>query len=139
LPEKAPVYLMGVGFPEDLVEAVHRGVDLFDCVVPTRNARNGTVFTGRGKLVIKNAQYAEDSRPVEEDCPCYGCQNFSRAYLRHLFLARELLAYRLLTLHNLAYFVRLMDQMRKAVREGIFLTFRKRFFAQQEHEEGEND
>ena len=116
LPEDKPVYLMGVGTPGDLVDAVMSGVDMFDCVMPTRNARNGTLFTGRGKLVIKNARYADDERPVDENCRCYTCSHFSRAYLRHLFMAKELLAYTLNTIHNLYYYSRLMEDMRQAIR-----------------------
>jgi len=129
LPEERPVYLMGVGTPEDIVEAVMRGVDMFDCVMPTRNARNGTLFTGKGKIVIKNARYAEDERPVEEGCGCYTCSRFSRAYLRHLFMAREILAYRLNTVHNLYYYVRLMDRIRKALREDSLPGFCENFYS----------
>jgi queuine tRNA-ribosyltransferase len=117
LPDDKPVYLMGVGTPEDIVDAVMSGVDMFDCVMPTRNARNGTLFTSRGKLTIKNACYTDDERPVDENCRCYTCAHFSRAYLRHLFMAKELLAYRLNTIHNLYYYSRLMEEMRQAIRE----------------------
>ncbi len=117
LPENKPVYLMGVGAPEDLVKAVMLGVDMFDCVMPTRNARNGTLFTARGKLTIKNARYVDDERPVDENCRCYTCSSFSRAYLRHLFMAREILAYRLNTIHNLYYYTHLMAEMRQAIKE----------------------
>ena len=103
LPKDRPRYLMGVGTPPDLVEAVARGVDLFDCVLPTRNARNGQLFTAHGALTIKQARYAADPRPPDEECACYTCRTFTRAYLRHLFVARELLAYRLLSLHNLHF------------------------------------
>ena len=129
LPEKYPVYLMGIGAPEDLVESVARGVDMFDCVMPTRNARNGTLFTSEGKLVIKNAKYAEDSKPVETGCNCYTCRNFSRAYLRHLFMSRELLSYRLNTIHNLYYIQQLMENIRSAIYSGTFSEFRKNFFS----------
>jgi len=132
IPDAFPVYLMGVGSPEDLVEAVSRGVDLFDCVMPTRNARNGTLFTSWGRIVIKNAQYARDQGPIDPDCTCYTCRTFTRAYLRHLFLARELLAYRLLTLHNLTYYLGLMDEMRNAVGEGRFDAFKKAFHSRRE-------
>jgi queuine tRNA-ribosyltransferase len=118
---------MGVGTPEDLVEAVSLGVDLFDCVLPTRNARNGMLFTTRGRLNIKNSSYAEDERPIEPGCGCYTCQRFSRAYLRHLFLARELLVYRLLTLHNLHYYLHLMAAMREAIDRGSFAAWRRGF------------
>ncbi len=127
LPAGRPRYVMGVGKPEDLVEAVARGVDMFDCVLPTRNARNGQCFTADGPLVIKHARHARDPRPVEEGCPCYGCRTVSRAYLRHLFLADEILAHRLLTLHNVHFFLRLMGEMRAAIAERAFGPFRTRF------------
>ena len=120
---------MGVGKPEDLVEAVARGVDMFDCVLPTRNARNGQAFTADGPLTIKQARHARDPEPLQADCACYGCRRFSRAYLRHLFVSGELLAYRLLTVHNLHYFLGLMADLRAAVAEGRFEPFRARFFA----------
>lgn len=129
LPVRRPRYLMGVGKPDDLMEAVARGVDLFDCVLPTRNARNGQCFTADGPLTIKQAQNAQDPRPLAEDCVCYACRRFSRAYLRHLFVSDELLAYRLLTLHNVTFFCRLMTAMREAIAEGAFAAFRTRFFA----------
>jgi queuine tRNA-ribosyltransferase len=129
LPEDRPRYLMGVGKPPDLVEAVARGVDLFDCVLPTRNARNGQLFTAQGVLAIKNARYASDPAPPDPGCACYTCRNFSRAYLRHLYLARELLAPRLLTLHNLAFYQTLMAEMRAAVADGSFRAFSARFLA----------
>lgn len=132
LPGKRPVYLMGVGTPEDIVEAVRRGVDMFDCVMPTRNARNGSLFTSRGKLTIKNARYAKDDRPIDEDCRCYTCTRFSRAYLRHLFMAREILAYRLNTIHNLYYYASLMEGMQKAIQEDFFAKFCKDFYAKRE-------
>lgn len=127
-PAARPRYLMGVGKPEDLVEAVARGVDLFDCVLPTRNARNGQCFTADGPLAIKHARYARDAQPLEADCPCYACRRFSRAYLRHLFVSDELLAYRLLTLHNVRFFLGLMERMREAIAAGAFGPFRARFF-----------
>ncbi len=130
LPEDKPVYLMGVGKPEDIVEAALLGVDMFDCVMPTRNARNGTLFTRKGKVVIKNAQYADDTGPVEEDCGCYTCSHFSRAYLRHLFMAREILAYRLNTIHNLSYYTRLMSEIREAIRNNSLEAFRNTFYQQ---------
>ena len=128
LPEDKPRYLMGVGTPEDLVEGVARGVDMFDCVLPTRNGRNGMAFTAGGKVVIKNAAYTRDPRPLEEGCGCDACRHYSRAYLRHLFLAREILAYRLLTLHNLYYYLHLMADVRQAVAEGRFAAFRREFY-----------
>jgi queuine tRNA-ribosyltransferase len=129
LPADRPRYLMGVGKPEDLVEAVARGVDMFDCVLPTRNARNGQVFTAAGPVVITHARHTRDPGPLEEGCACYGCRTFSRAYLRHLFVSRELLAYRLLSLHNVHFFLRLVSDMRRAIADGAFEPFRARFFA----------
>ncbi len=129
LPAEQPRYLMGVGKPEDLVEAVERGVDMFDCVLPTRNARNGQCFTADGPVVIKQSRYTRDPAPLDERCTCYACRGFSRAYLRHLFLSEELLAYRLLSLHNVHFFLRLVGDMRRAIAEGDFAGFRSRFFA----------
>jgi queuine tRNA-ribosyltransferase len=128
LPFERPRYLMGVGKPEDLIDAVVRGVDLFDCVLPTRNARNGQCFTSEGPLVIKQAQHARDSRPLDEGCACYTCRRFSRAYLRHLFVSEELLVYRLLTLHNLHFFLSLMAAMRAAISVGTLGRLRAQFF-----------
>ena len=118
LPADRPRYLMGVGKPEDLVEAVARGVDMFDCVLPTRNARNGQAFTADGPLSIKQARFASDPAPLDGDCACYACRRFSRAYLRHLWMAQELLAYRLLSLHNLHFFGRLMASDARGHRGG---------------------
>jgi queuine tRNA-ribosyltransferase len=118
LPAHQPRYLMGVGKPQDLLRAVRAGVDLFDCVLPTRNARNGFLFTSTGRVVIKNAQYRTDERPLDASCDCYTCQHHSRAYLRHLFLAGELLGLHLNTLHNVTYYLRLMAQFRQAIRTG---------------------
>ena len=129
LPKHKPRYLMGVGSPDCLVEGVARGVDMFDCVLPTRIARNGTVFVPEGKLVIRNAQYAEDFRPLDENCDCYACRNFSRAYIRHLIKANEILGFRLTTIHNLHYLLKLMADMRKAIEEERFDKFYKDFFA----------
>ena len=120
LPENKVRYLMGIGKPSDIVEAVAKGVDLFDCVIPTRNGRNGNVFTNKGKIVIKNAQYSNDNSPLDEECGCYTCTNFSRAYLRHIFLAGELLSHRLLTLHNLYYYATLMKRIRESIVQGKF-------------------
>jgi queuine tRNA-ribosyltransferase len=128
LPVERPRYLMGVGKPEDLVEAVARGVDMFDCVLPTRNARNGQVFTPDGPLTLKQARWTRDPAPLQADCPCHACRRFSRAYLRHLFMAQELLVYRLLSLHNLHFFLGLMAAMRAAIAAGAFGPFRTRFF-----------
>jgi queuine tRNA-ribosyltransferase len=118
LPEGRPRYLMGVGRPEDILDAVRAGYDMFDCVIPTRNGRNGTLFTSRGKLSIKRAEFASDSRPLDEACGCYTCRNFSRAYLRHLFMAGEILASQLNSLHNLYFYHRLMERCRDALRAG---------------------
>ena len=120
LPTDKPRYLMGLGKPEDIVTAVSMGVDLFDCVIPTRNARNGTLFTSRGKLVIKNAQFTEDERPIDESCECYTCRTFSRAYLRHLYIAKEIVVLRLLTTHNLFYYAELMKGIRSSILDGDF-------------------
>jgi len=128
LPANRARYLMGVGKPEDLVEAVARGVDMFDCVLPTRNARNGQAFTAEGPLTIKQARFTRDAQPLDASCPCYACRSFSRAYLRHLFMAQELLAYRLLSLHNVTFFAGLMRTMREAVKASTFGAFRTRFF-----------
>jgi queuine tRNA-ribosyltransferase len=129
VPAGQPRYLMGVGKPEDLVEAVARGVDMFDCVLPTRNARNGQAFTADGPVTLKQARYARAAAPLDAECACYACRRFSRAYLRHLFMAGELLAYRLLTLHNVTFFLRLMREMRSAIAAGVFGPFQTRFFA----------
>jgi len=130
LPADRPRYLMGVGRPEDLVESVARGIDMFDCVMPTRNARNGHYFTATGTVRVRNAQYERDLRPIEEGCDCYACRNgFSRAYLRHLDRCNEMLAPMLGTLHNLRYYQRLMAQMREAIGQGTFAAFRESFYA----------
>lgn len=130
LPAERPRYLMGVGTPEDLVEAVARGVDMFDCVLPTRNARNGMALTRFGRVVIKNAEHAASPLPLDEACGCYTCQHYSRAYLRHLYVAREILAYRLLTLHNVFYYLELMAEMRHSLAQGTFAAFRQEFYRQ---------
>ena len=127
MPRDAPRYLMGVGTPEDLVEAVARGVDMFDCVLPTRNGRTGQAFTSRGKLNIKNAQFANDARPLDESCGCSVCRRHSRAYLRHLYTTGEMLASILLTHHNLAFFLDTMRGVRQAIRSGDFPKFRREF------------
>ena len=129
LPRQKPRYLMGVGMPDDLVGCVAQGVDMFDCVIPTRNGRNGTLFTSKGKLVVKNAAYANQFIPPDPDCDCYTCRHFTRAYLRHLFQAGELLGPRLATLHNIHFFTRLMTQMRAAIREGGFTEWREGFLS----------
>ncbi|ABY92746.1 tRNA guanosine(34) transglycosylase Tgt [Thermoanaerobacter brockii subsp. lactiethylicus] len=128
LPENKPRYLMGVGSPDDLIEGVIRGVDMFDCVLPTRIARNGTVFTSKGKLIVRDAPYAEDFSPLDEECDCYTCKNYSRAYIRHLFKANEILAARLATIHNLYFLIKLMERIREAIRQDRLLEFKKQFF-----------
>jgi len=128
LPEERPRYLMGVGMPEDLLECVIRGIDMFDCVIPTRHARTGWLFTTFGRVVIKNAQYARDESPIDPACDCTTCRHFSRAYLRHLFMAQETLALRLNTIHNLHYYLRLMEQIRQAIREGRLMQYREEFY-----------
>lgn len=128
LPEDRPRYIMGVGTPEDLVELAGLGADMFDCVMPTRNARNGQLFTGCGTINICNARFREDVGPVDPDCGCYTCRNFSLAYLRHLYTAREILAYRLNTIHNVHYYVNLVKGMRRAILGGTFDQFKKAFY-----------
>jgi queuine tRNA-ribosyltransferase len=128
LPEDRPRYLMGVGMPEDLLECVIRGVDMFDCVIPTRHARTGWLFTSFGRVVIKNAQYAKDESPIDPACDCYTCRHFSRAYLRHLFMAHEILGLRLNTIHNLHYYLRLMEQIRLAIHAGRLMQYRDEFY-----------
>jgi queuine tRNA-ribosyltransferase len=121
---------MGVGTPEDLIESIARGVDMFDCVLPTRNGRNGQAFTSRGKLNIKNARFATDMRPLDEQCSCSVCTRHSRAFIRHLYLAGEMLASILLTHHNLAFFLDTMRRVRQAIRSGQFAKFRREFTEQ---------
>jgi len=129
LPKDKPRYLMGVGTPLDLVTCVKNGVDMFDCVLPSRTARNALLFTSEGKLTIKNARYARDQRPVDPNCSCYTCRNFSRAYLRHLFVAEELVAMRLNTLHNLHFFLNLMNDARAAIENDRYGDFLREFHA----------
>ncbi len=129
MPWQKPRYLMGVGAAEDIVEAVFRGVDLFDCVLPTRIARNGALLTPDGRINMRNAQHAEDHRPVQEDCGCYTCRTFSRAYLRHLYKAGEITALRLGTIHNVYFMLELMRQIRAAIGAGQLAGFRERFLA----------
>ncbi len=128
LPQDRPRYVMGVGTPENLVEAVARGADMFDCVMPTRNARNGVLFTSFGKISIKQARFIEDEMPLDPECSCYVCRNYSRAYLRHLYQSNEILASVLNTTHNLYYYLRLMESMRDAISVGSFKTFREEFY-----------
>lgn len=128
LPVDKPRYLMGVGKPEDLINGIESGIDMFDCVMPTRNGRKGAVFTRDGMKIVKNASFKEDSIPIDPECDCYTCRNFSRAYLRHLFKASEILGMRLASLHNLHFYVNLMKQARKAITEDKFSTFKNDFF-----------
>jgi queuine tRNA-ribosyltransferase len=128
LPQDRPRYVMGVGTPENLVEAVSRGADMFDCVMPTRNARNGVLFTSFGKLSIKQARFVEDQGPIDPECSCYVCRNYSRAYLRHLYQSNEILASVLNTTHNLYYYLHLMQSMRDAIGAGTFTAFREEFY-----------
>ncbi len=120
MPAALPRYLMGVGYPEDLIEAIRRGVDLFDCVAPTRNGRNGTAFTSRGRVNVKVARFAEDIGPLDPECDCPCCADYSRAYLRHLFVCDELLGLRLLSLHNVRFLVKLTRLARRAILDGQF-------------------
>ncbi len=129
IPDHCPKYIMGVGTPENLVELVGMGADMFDCVLPTRNARNGQLFTRTGNINICNSRYKFDTGPIDDNCSCYTCRNYSRAYLRHLYLCRELLVYRLNTIHNIHYFVDLMTSLRKAIEENRFEQFKKDFYA----------
>ena len=129
MPKDKPRYLMGVGTPEDLIENIERGVDMFDCVMPTRNARNGTLFTSFGKFNIKNAQYKDDDQSIDETCDCYTCKNFSRAYLNHLYRAGEITYFRLGTIHNIHYYLSLMKQARNAILNDNWDEFKKDFYA----------
>ena len=128
LPDHLPRYIMGVGTPEDIVELVDMGADMFDCVMPTRNARNGQLFTHTGTINICNSRFKYDTNPIDEVCGCYTCQHYSRAYLRHLYMARELLAYRLNTIHNLYYYLNLVKQIRSAIQADRFKAFKTDFY-----------
>ncbi len=127
LPEENPRYLMGVGIPEDIIQAVESGIDMFDCVVPTRYGRNGTAFTSRGKLTVRNASFSEDFTPLDPACDCYACKNFTRAYLRHLFNTEEILGLELVSLHNIHFFLKMMRDIREAVSQDKFNEFKKDF------------
>jgi queuine tRNA-ribosyltransferase len=129
LPAQKARYAMGLGTPPQMIEMVARGIDMFDCVLPTRLARNGTAFTEHGTIALKNAGFAEDPGPIEEGCACYACRNFSRAYLRHLIKAEEILGLRLVSLHNLHFYLHLLRRARTAIREGHFAAFRRSFVA----------
>ena len=126
-PVNMPRYLMGVGSPDCLVEGVLRGIDMFDCVLPTRIARNGTAFTSKGKVVVRNGKYKEDFTPLDESCDCYCCRNYTKAYLRHLVNVEEILGGRMLSLHNITYLIRLMKRIREAIMEDRFLDFVREF------------
>lgn len=127
MPENAPRYLMGVGTPEDLIEAVSHGVDMFDCVMPTRNGRTGSVFTSRGKLNIRNARFIDDQEPLDSECPCSVCRRYTRSYLRHLYQAGEMTASTLISHHNLAFYLDTMRKVRQSIKSGTFSEFRKNF------------
>jgi len=127
LPQNKPRYLMGVGMPEDILDAIDRGVDMFDCVIPTRNARNGTVFTSWGKLVIRNSKYKQDFEPLDETCDCYACSNFSRAYIRHLFNVNEVLGLRLATVHNIHFYMKIVKEARKSIVDKNYLEWKNSF------------
>lgn len=129
LPLDKPRYLMGVGTPEDILNAVEHGFDMFDCVIPTRYGRNGTAFTSHGKLTVRNAAFALDSEPLDKNCSCYACQNFSRGYLRHLFNTEEILGLRLVSLHNVHFYLAMMRQAREAIKNNRFMEFKKEFLA----------
>jgi len=129
MPKDKPRYLMGVGTPEDLIENIERGVDMFDCVMPTRNARNGTLFTNFGRLNIKKAQFKEDENPIDNTCKCYTCKNFSKAYLNHLFKAGELTYFRLASIHNIFYYLNLMSEARNAILKDNWMEFKKEFYS----------
>jgi len=132
LPQDKPRYMMGVGMPEDLLEGVKRGIDMFDCILPTRLARNGTLFTWDGKMNLKNARFTEDMRPIDESCSCYTCRTFSRAYLRHLLVSHELTSFFLNTIHNVFFYTEFMQRVRNAVREGNFEKYCRDFNARYE-------
>jgi len=132
MPKDKPRYLMGVGTPEDLIENIDRGVDMFDCVMPTRNARNGTLFTTFGRLNIRGAKFKEDPKPIDEECECYTCQNYSRAYLNHLFRSGEMSYFRLASMHNLHYYLNLMREAREAILNDNWVQFKKEFYKKRE-------
>jgi queuine tRNA-ribosyltransferase len=138
VPKEKPRHLLGAGYPADIVNGVLRGIDLFDCVLPTRNGRTGSAFTSQGKVVIKNAKYIMDQTPLDPRCDCYTCQNVSKAYLRHLFIADEALGPRLLTLHNIHFFVNLIKEIRTAIHSGRFSTWAKEFLNKKETSIDEN-
>jgi queuine tRNA-ribosyltransferase len=128
MPKDKPRYLMGVGTPEDLIENIHRGVDMFDCVMPTRNARNGTLFTSFGRINIRKACFVQDQSPIDNTCCCYTCQNYSKGYLNHLFKCKEMSYFRLASLHNLHYYLNLMSECREAILNNNWLEYKKEFY-----------
>jgi len=132
MPKEKPRYLMGVGTPEDLIEGIDRGIDMFDCVMPTRNARNGTLFTSFGRINIRNATFKEDEKPLDEECSCYTCQNYSRAYLNHLYRSTEMSYFRLASLHNLHYYLNLMREARKSILNDNWIQFKNDFYKKRE-------
>jgi len=132
LPTDKPRYLMGVGFPKDILDGIEHGIDMFDCVIPTRNGRNGCAFTSEGKLKIRNSSYKEDERPLDEDCHCYTCKNFSRGYIRHLLTANEILGLSLMSLHNICFFENMMEMARQSIIEGNFSGFKAHFLSLQQ-------
>jgi queuine tRNA-ribosyltransferase len=127
LPKDKPRYLMGVGFPTNIVEGIARGIDMFDCVLPTRNGRNGSVFTSKGRMNLKNLKYVRDFTPIDSNCGCYVCRNYTRAYIRHLYTVGEILAARLCSWHNLYFLIDIARQSRQAIIDGRFPAFRKKF------------
>ncbi len=127
LPEDKPRYLMGVGEPADILEGIERGIDMFDCVLPTRLARHGNAFTHTGKINLKNLKYREDFSPLDEECDCYTCKNYSKAYIRHLFVAKESLGGRLLSIHNIRFLIRLTEEIRESIKNGNFLEYKENF------------
>ncbi|MFC1624480.1 tRNA guanosine(34) transglycosylase Tgt [Candidatus Omnitrophota bacterium] len=127
LPENKVRYAMGIGMPQDFFKAIEMGIDLFDCVVPTRNARNGAAYTNEGRIIIRNAGYSRDLRPLSESCDCVACKNYSRSYIRHLFNTEEILGLRLTSLHNVYFYVNLLRRIREAIKKGDYLEFKKRF------------
>ena len=129
LPANKPRYVMGIGMPEDILQAIECGVDMFDCVIPTRYGRNGTAFTSEGRMVVRNAEFKDDARSLDSSCACYTCKNYSRAYLRHLFNSSEMLGLRLVSLHNVHFFVAFADTIRRSIQEGKFLEFKEAFLS----------
>jgi len=130
LPDEKPRYLMGVGLPQDIIEGVDQGIDMFDCVVPTRYGRNGSAFTSKGKITVRNSPFLDDFTPLDSSCSCYACKNFSRAYLRHLFNTEEILGLRLVSLHNIHFFLELMQKARQAIKQDKFAEFKKQFLSE---------